>query len=81
MSVYAKMDHYILAFTYGEVEDMDKSSIVVITGANSGMGKATSIELAKTGAHIVMLCRNKERGEEALREVQALSGSNCNMDN
>jgi NAD(P)-dependent dehydrogenase (short-subunit alcohol dehydrogenase family) len=55
---------------------MDKNSIVVITGANSGMGKATSIQLAKTGALIVMLCRSKERGEEALQEVRALSGNN-----
>lgn len=55
---------------------MDKSSIVVITGANSGMGKQISIELAKTGAVIVMLCRSKERGEEALQEVRDLSGNN-----
>lgn len=52
------------------------SRIVVITGANSGMGKATSIELAKTGAVIVMLCRSKERGEEALQNVRAISGNN-----
>ncbi len=55
---------------------MDKSSVVLITGANSGMGKATSIELAKTGAVIVMLCRNSERGEEALKAVRTSSGNN-----
>ncbi len=55
---------------------MDKNSIVVITGANSGIGKATSIELARTGAVIVMVCRNKERGEKALQDVRALSGNN-----
>ncbi|UNC92178.1 SDR family oxidoreductase [Candidatus Contubernalis alkalaceticus] len=55
---------------------MDMRSIVVITGANSGMGKATSIELAKIGAVIVMLCRSKERGEEALQNVRAISGNN-----
>jgi len=54
---------------------MDNNSVVVITGANSGMGKATSIELAKTGAVVVMVCRNKTRGEEALNEVRDLSGS------
>lgn len=59
-----------------EVENMNKSSVIAITGANSGMGKATSIELAKTGAVIVMLCRDKERGEKALRDVRALSGNN-----
>ena len=55
--------------------NMDKNSIVVITGANSGIGKATSIELARTGAHIIMACRSKERGEEALQDVRDLSGN------
>lgn len=64
---------------------MDKNSIVVITGANSGVGKAISIELAKTGALIVMLCRSKERGIKALQEVRVLSGNDsvelmlCNL--
>lgn len=49
--------------------------MVLITGANSGMGKAIALKLAQTGARIVMLCRNKERGEAALKEVQKLSGN------
>ncbi len=52
-----------------------KNKIVLITGANSGVGKATSIELAKTGAEVIMLCRSKERGEEALTDVRKASGS------
>jgi len=55
---------------------MDKNSVALVTGANSGMGKATSIEIAKTGAVVVMLCRSKTRGEEAVNEVRALSGNN-----
>ncbi len=54
---------------------MDHSSIVVITGANSGRGKAIAIELAKTGAVIVMVWRSKERGEVALQDVRNLSGN------
>ena len=53
-----------------------KNKTVLITGANSGTGKWTSIELAKMGAHIVMLCRNKSRGENALKEIKLISGSN-----
>ncbi|MGZ9587376.1 SDR family oxidoreductase [Paenibacillus marinisediminis] len=49
--------------------------IVLITGANSGMGLATTIELAKKGAHVVMACRNKSRGEEALQRAIAESRS------
>jgi NAD(P)-dependent dehydrogenase (short-subunit alcohol dehydrogenase family) len=44
--------------------------ICIITGANSGIGKATALGLAKMGATIVMVCRNKERGERALNEIK-----------
>lgn len=46
---------------------------IIITGANSGIGKAASIQLAKLGAQVVMLCRNKERGEQALQDVRLAS--------
>lgn len=40
--------------------------IVLVTGANSGMGMATAAALADMGATVVMLCRNEKRGMEAL---------------
>ncbi len=48
----------------------------IITGANSGIGKATAIELAKMNATLVLLCRDKERGESALKEIIELTGNN-----
>jgi NAD(P)-dependent dehydrogenase (short-subunit alcohol dehydrogenase family) len=48
---------------------------IIITGANSGIGKAASIQLAELGAHVVMMCRNKERGEQALQDVRSASKS------
>jgi len=48
---------------------------IIITGANSGIGKAASIQLAKLGAHVVMMCRNAERGEQALQDVRSASKS------
>ena len=46
---------------------------IIITGANSGIGKPASIQLAKLGAQVVMLCRNQERGEQALQDVRLAS--------
>lgn len=43
--------------------------IIVITGANSGIGKATAIALAKRRGTIVMVCRNQERGEAARKDI------------
>ena len=31
----------------------------IVTGANSGMGLATTIELAKQGYHVIMACRSE----------------------
>ncbi len=46
----------------------------MITGANSGIGKATSSALAKLGAHAIMVCRDSARGEEARSEVIQTAG-------
>ncbi len=46
-----------------------KDKIVMITGANSGIGKAASLALAKMGATVVMVARNKEKGEAARSEI------------
>jgi len=52
-----------------------KDKIIIITGANSGIGKAAAIQLAKCGATVVMACRSKERGAQALVDVQSQSNS------
>jgi NAD(P)-dependent dehydrogenase (short-subunit alcohol dehydrogenase family) len=49
--------------------------VVIITGANSGIGKAASIQLAQCGATFVMACRSTERGAQALADVRAKSRS------
>ena len=52
---------------------MGKTS--VITGANSGIGKQTALALARRGAHVILVCRNRQRGEAALGEIQRETGS------
>jgi NAD(P)-dependent dehydrogenase (short-subunit alcohol dehydrogenase family) len=46
-----------------------KDKVVLVTGANSGIGRAASLALAKMGATIVMVARNKEKGEAAKSEI------------
>lgn len=51
--------------------------ICIITGANSGIGKAAAIQIAQKGVRVIMACRNQERGEAALHDVRAASGSDA----
>ena len=52
-----------------------KNKVCIITGANAGIGKKASIQIASKGYHVIMACRNKERGKIALEEVKKLSKS------
>lgn len=52
-----------------------KNKIVLITGATSGIGFQTAKELAAKGATLYIVGRNKERAEEAVKEIVMLSGN------
>jgi retinol dehydrogenase-13 len=46
----------------------------LVTGANSGLGKAVATALAKGGARVFMLCRDAGRGAEARAEIVSAAG-------
>ncbi|MCG2783639.1 MAG: SDR family oxidoreductase [Anaerolineae bacterium] len=48
---------------------------IIITGANSGIGKAAAIQLARLGATVIMACRSAERGAQALEDVRKTANS------
>ncbi|MFM9076688.1 MAG: SDR family NAD(P)-dependent oxidoreductase [Solirubrobacterales bacterium] len=45
----------------------------MVTGANAGLGRATSLMLAEGGARVVMVCRDREKGEEARKAVASVA--------
>ena len=55
-------------WTTAQIPDLTGRTAVV-TGANSGLGYETTAALARRGAHVVMACRDRGRGEHALAAI------------
>jgi retinol dehydrogenase-12 len=48
---------------------------VIVTGANTGIGKETAIDLARRGARVYIACRDIKRGHDALEDIKQQSKS------
>jgi len=47
----------------------------IVTGANSGLGFVVAKELAKRNANVIMLCRDRKKGQDALEALKKETGS------
>jgi len=56
-------------WTADEIPDQDRR-LAIITGANSGLGYFTALELARSGAQVVMACRSAQKGDTAAAEIR-----------
>jgi len=52
-----------------------QGKVCLVTGSSSGIGKVTARELAKMGATVVMVCRNRAKGEAARAEIKEESSN------
>jgi NAD(P)-dependent dehydrogenase (short-subunit alcohol dehydrogenase family) len=48
--------------------------VALVTGATSGIGRVTAVELARRGYRVLALGRNRERGAAVLAEIRSASG-------
>ncbi len=51
-----------------------KDKTVVITGATSGLGRATALQLAQKGVFVVIVARSDARAGEVIREIEREGG-------
>lgn len=76
MSIFLAMpSHDEKTRSWSESDVPDQSGrVVVITGANTGIGYETAAVLAHRGAHVVLAVRNLEKGNTALSRIVAAGG-------
>jgi NAD(P)-dependent dehydrogenase (short-subunit alcohol dehydrogenase family) len=52
-----------------------KGRTFLVTGANTGIGRATAAALARQGGHVYVASRSREKGEEAVAGIKASTGN------
>lgn len=55
-------------YSYDQIPDLT-SKVALITGANQGLGYATTLALVAHGAHVVMACRTEAKANEAIERL------------
>jgi NAD(P)-dependent dehydrogenase (short-subunit alcohol dehydrogenase family) len=51
-----------------------KDRVIVVTGASSGIGKATALKLAAAGAKVLLIARGEEKLVDTKKEIEAAGG-------
>jgi NAD(P)-dependent dehydrogenase (short-subunit alcohol dehydrogenase family) len=59
----------------GDLAGSLAGSVAVVTGSNSGLGRAAATSLAGRGATVVMACRSEDRTRPVMEEIVATSGN------
>ena len=52
----------------------------LITGATDGIGKEAAIELAKKGCNLILIGRNKEKGDKVVEQIRKIADSYVDID-
>lgn len=49
--------------------------LLLISGGNTGIGKATALHLARKGARVILACRNQNKAQDAIADIQKVGAN------
>lgn len=58
-----------------QAAEVMRGRVCIVTGGSSGIGKETALGLARQGATVIVVARDRSRGEAAVEEIKARSGN------
>ncbi|KAJ3332290.1 hypothetical protein HDU76_000718 [Blyttiomyces sp. JEL0837] len=62
-------------WTFDNIPKLD-GKVFVVTGGNAGLGRVTSTQLARKGAHVILACRSEERTAPVIAEIKKETNNN-----
>jgi NAD(P)-dependent dehydrogenase (short-subunit alcohol dehydrogenase family) len=71
-SLYLLKYKYMGGKTYESKVTLD-DKIVIVTGANSGIGFETALDLSKRKAHVILACRDMKKAQKSLDMIKKIS--------
>nr|KAJ3420648.1 Retinol dehydrogenase 12 [Polyrhizophydium stewartii] len=60
-------------FSTADIPDL-AGKVVIVTGGSNGLGLASAVALAAKGAHVIVSCRNEDKGNAAVADIKAKAG-------
>lgn len=58
-------------YSFDEIPAIEpRSRVAIVTGANEGIGKVTTRELARKGWHVILASRNGEKAQQAIAQIR-----------